>query len=962
MQGEPKKDYLKELKKRTIWRRIVACLAVVVAVSTGYALILPAVTMEQQAVSESKKETEADWEGALPDALTGEWGTDLAAVAQSQVGYAESSTDTAVNDAGEACGYTRYGAWYGEEYGDWNGMFLAFCLHYAEIPEDAVKASADVSEMLKAAQEKGFYKEAGQYEPEVGDIAFLPDTQAGIVTAVSPEGVSVTAGDINGTVAVIEKAESLGYGSMETANRAYVESQQKTGEEDSASGQDGGTVDGITDSESENQPSDDGMDPAIQTGQSESSEGSQIQKPENGAEQRDELADGENETAEQNEETNLEEYVLTREFGNEKAQFVETLLDANGQEVERENGKYQVYPGENYTWSISLYAPLGIPDAGIYYYNMPEGITASDISPENVTADDGTVIGTLEVADGAKVVVRMDDNTKIRVRIYFEISVFFEEGDDGKPLSPIIEYIERKDDSEGEIEKTHILNSEGNFEWTITARIPGYSGTGKYASWYIRDNADVGGVYQPDLSSGTVTISYGEESYELPSVTEAGPEDDIAYWWGTDARGNRILGFVTRRTSHDSAVHQSFEGLDEDWCADWTLPEDAVITVKYIDQSIKGLQEGNINVIDNVVRLHKDGSEVKSAQDRFKMPPVIGKEYTDGQFVITFNEEEWDLSGSEPVVVNDSMQGSIFYRLGSINVTASNTVTGADGEQHIIEQTLMQGADRDYTLDVSDDLKTLTITILHPGAYKYQITYDVMTTAAGTGDSSGVEYENTASVEIFGRKFDTEDSGTISNAGSSAEEYVVSIRKTDVDLHEAVPGAVYGLYSSHGELLAQETTGTDGTVQFKGDPSAGFMLSSNQLYYFEEITAPEGYQLSNERYWFYYSDSDGGINNDGIDGDTDNDLIDILLETAKVEGYYRDGEDIVEVKNKGYINEDSGESSAVPIEVQDQLIWYELPETGSTGTRMYTIAGLLLTGSAVTALYREKCKKRRNKK
>ena len=183
MQGEPKKDYLKELKKRMIWRRIVACLAVVVAVSTGYALILPAVTMEQQAVSESKKETEADWEGTLPDALTGEWGTDLAAVAQSQVGYAESSTDTAVNDAGEACGYTRYGAWYGEEYGDWNGMFLAFCLHYAEIPEDAVKASADVSEMLKAAQEKGFYKEAGQYEPEVGDIAFLPDTQAGIVTA-----------------------------------------------------------------------------------------------------------------------------------------------------------------------------------------------------------------------------------------------------------------------------------------------------------------------------------------------------------------------------------------------------------------------------------------------------------------------------------------------------------------------------------------------------------------------------------------------------------------------------------------------------------------------------------------------------------------------------------------------------------------------------------------------------------
>ena len=893
---------------RRYWKRIAACLAVLVMLGTGYAMILPAATMENGQTAESVE-------------LSGDWGEDLAAVAQSQIGYTESSTDTVVNDVGETCGSTRYGEWYGDEYGDWNGMFLAFCLHYAEIPEDAVKADADTAEMLRSAQEKGFYEEAGVYQPEVGDIAFLPDDQAGIVTEVSEEGVSVTAGDIDGAVAVIEQAQPLGYGSMEEARALYdgtdTDSQPVDEGEESTSGQNSSPADETTVGDGI-QTSPGESDAGTQADQESGSDGDDVQIPDNEAEEKSELTGTENDVVIQNTETNLEEYVLTRGFANEEAQFVETLLDANGQEVERENGKYQVYPGENYTWSISLYAPLGIPDAGIYYYNMPEGITASDISPENVTADDGTVIGTLEVADGAKVVVRMDDNTKIRVRIYFEISVFFEEGDDGKPLSPIIEYIERKDDSEGEIEKTHILNSEGNFEWTITARIPGYSGTGKYTSWYIRDNADNGFPYQPDLSSGTVTISYGGESYELPSVTEAGPEDDIAYWWGTDVRGNRILGFVTRRTSHSSSDHQSFEGLDEDWCADWILTEDAVITVKYIDQSIKGVRLQDS--FENVARLHKDGKEVEKAQDIFYIPPVIGKEYTDGQFVITFNEAEWDLSGLEPVVVNDSMQGSIFYRLGSINVTASNTVTGADGEQHIIEQTLMQGADRDYTLDVSDDLKTLTITILHPGAYKYQITYDVTTTAAGTGDSSGVEYENTASVEIFGRKFDTEDSGTISNAGSSAEEYVVSIRKTDVDLHEAVPGAVYGLYSSHGELLARETTGTDGTVQFKGDPSAGFMLSSNQLYYFEEITAPEGYQLSNERYWFYYSDSDGGINNDGIDGDTDNDLIDILLETAKVEGYYRDGEDIVEVKNKGYINEDSGESSAVPIEVQDQLI------------------------------------------
>ena len=105
MQSRPIKDYFKERKKRTIWYRIVACLAVLVVMGTGYTLILPAVTMEQQAaVSDDARETEAEWEATLPGSLTGDWGTDLAAAAESQIGYSESSTDTIVNDAGEISG------------------------------------------------------------------------------------------------------------------------------------------------------------------------------------------------------------------------------------------------------------------------------------------------------------------------------------------------------------------------------------------------------------------------------------------------------------------------------------------------------------------------------------------------------------------------------------------------------------------------------------------------------------------------------------------------------------------------------------------------------------------------------------------------------------------------------------------------------------------------------------------
>ena len=159
------------------------------------------------------------------------------------------------------------------------------------------------------------------------------------------------------------------------------------------------------------------------------------------------------------------------------------------------------------------------------------------------------------------------------------------------------------------------------------------------------------------------------------------------------------------------------------------------------------------------------------------------------------------------------------------------------------------------------------------------------------------------------------------------------------------------------DMIAAGTTDGPGEFTFVGDPAHGFILASGQLYYIQETEAPEGYYLSDTRYWFYYDDSEAD--------ETYDNYIKNLLSTAELEGLYRETDKLIEnVPDHGYTNEKivTGSDYADPIEVQNQLIWYELPETGSTGTRLYTIAGLLLTGSAVTALYREKCKKRRNKK
>ena len=69
----------------------------------------------------ASREKPSDWEAGLPK-LKDDPSTNLMLVATSQIGYSEG-----------ADGYSRYGDWYGNETGDWNMMFISFCLHYAGI-------------------------------------------------------------------------------------------------------------------------------------------------------------------------------------------------------------------------------------------------------------------------------------------------------------------------------------------------------------------------------------------------------------------------------------------------------------------------------------------------------------------------------------------------------------------------------------------------------------------------------------------------------------------------------------------------------------------------------------------------------------------------------------------------------------------------------------------------------------
>ena len=91
-------------------------------------------------------ETEKIWEATLPADLGRYWSENLARIALSQLGVTESEKNFILAEDGETKqGITRYGQWYGNPYGDWSAMFAAFCLHYADVPQDAIPWSHDAA-------------------------------------------------------------------------------------------------------------------------------------------------------------------------------------------------------------------------------------------------------------------------------------------------------------------------------------------------------------------------------------------------------------------------------------------------------------------------------------------------------------------------------------------------------------------------------------------------------------------------------------------------------------------------------------------------------------------------------------------------------------------------------------------------------------------------------------------------
>ena len=119
-------------------------------------------------------ETAEIWEATLPDDLGRYWSENLSRIALSQLGVKESEKNFVLADDGETRqGITRYGQWYGNPHGDWSAIFAAFCLHYADVPQDVIPWSPGVYNMMQLCADKEILSLPDEYVGMNGNILFL---------------------------------------------------------------------------------------------------------------------------------------------------------------------------------------------------------------------------------------------------------------------------------------------------------------------------------------------------------------------------------------------------------------------------------------------------------------------------------------------------------------------------------------------------------------------------------------------------------------------------------------------------------------------------------------------------------------------------------------------------------------------------------------------------------------------
>lgn len=340
-------------------------------------------------------ETDDDWE-KYSVGLSDNWNEALLAVAQEQLGYKESEknfqTDEALGDIIDVHHYTRYGAFYGNPYADWDVAFIAFCQHYAGIPKTEIPQRLGLEALRADMDAMGFaYLTEGEdaaYEAIPGDVVTYnkngtaDDETIGIVETVGDDSLTVISGAVEGAVAEVT-VPFTDVTSTILVDQAYGD---YVGEADDR--------DGSHDDEIAVQPADEKDATAV-----DASEGDIFNT--------DPPA------------VNLNDSDVQKSLG-----LTFTFQKRVGDDYVNANLGETIEEGDDVQVVVGFKAPAGTFKTGQNgnkaYYNLPYKL-AEPLSNKDITDDSGKKIGRMDVnKDGLVVITFSDDVTDFDYTDYFE--------------------------------------------------------------------------------------------------------------------------------------------------------------------------------------------------------------------------------------------------------------------------------------------------------------------------------------------------------------------------------------------------------------------------------------------------------------------------------------------------------------------------------------------------------------
>ena len=398
-------------------------------------------------------ETPLDWQEMFEDyPYTGNLRQDLVGIAETQVGYSESTLNFEVDRDGIRRGYTRYGDWYGTPYSDWSAMFVSFCLHYAGADPEDNPGNTGADSMAVLWDSLGRYFPAGEYLPVEGDLVFFADNTAGIVTMVHNATFYVIRGDVDdtvsGTVMSLDDPSIEGWGLTEITvlieEEVYEEPEPEIPEDILE-------IEELMEETETEIPEDfvveefwEIAEPEILPEILESEEGN-ISSSEIGEEELLDIsdgpaffifADGDTEPPIQpfsfrsaRTVTDLVSYLNTMD-----GSYSFVLLDTNNQELPKDtNGRYIVTAGTSYKLTLTVNSPNGL-HPGSYQYQLPAGLQVNGGNGSFILQD-GTNVGTWAVSDNGLITMDFNENINNRIKIIISatMGIVFLEQDE--PLS-----------------------------------------------------------------------------------------------------------------------------------------------------------------------------------------------------------------------------------------------------------------------------------------------------------------------------------------------------------------------------------------------------------------------------------------------------------------------------------------------------------------------------------------------